>query len=369
MSVSRFGLVLLATLLISGCASDAVSQSKSGGAFHDDQPLSRKTSAPAENPNSARQYGLLISFALQRQGSEGPEQFRTLWFIIDGQGARIEAEVDGILLPRATGFWLAGIAEAEVEKNPEWHKDDAANGESSIFETSEQYPYAVPVGQKPPTKKIPESSCSEHWQAEIEFVGPDFVAYDKEYSRECGMGANNPFEEISQVLSPIDALTQQVKLFDYFSPDERHSICGLFSKESVRARCVAGKIRFGVANSYLKWTIVPEEQYAGFLVKAIPVPLPSKIVGYSVHFPSDVKARQAVEKAAGDGLLSPDCEWVFSLPGYVYRAYHPGQAPSGDADLRPLPFAFAKVVLAQWAMGSHVQDWDQKIKALPQSKD
>jgi hypothetical protein len=362
----HFRLILAVILLLPLSATNALAQSKGGGGVSQGETSFPKPPAPANSENR-RQYGLLVSFALLHDG-EHQEGFRTLWFVIDGQGARVEAQVDGILLPRSTGFWRVGIHEAEVEKNPEWHKEDSTDSQNSIFNTSKQYAYAVPLGQNPPQKKIPESSCSEHWQTSIELVSPDFLAYETAYFRLCGMGSNDPVEESSRTLSPIDNLSQSVNLFDYFSADEKLAICASFSTPSVKKKCLAGKIQFGIAAGYLKWSVEPEEQYAGFLTKPIPVPLPTKIVGYRIRPPSDPKLRQAAAEEAG-GLLSPDSEWVVSMPGYAFRVYRPGRPPTNDSDLHPLPLRFARVILAQWAMGSHVQEWDQKIKALPQSKE
>lgn len=179
------------------------------------------------------------------------------------------------------------------------------------------------------------------------------------------MGSNDPVEEASWSLSPLDDLTKSISLFSYFSTDEKLAICALFSKSSIQKKCLAGKIQFGIEAGYLSWSVVPEDQYAGFLTKPIQVPLPSKIAGYKIHWPSDPRLRQAVAKA--DGIPSPDCAWIFSVPGYAFRVYHPGQPPTGNSDLQPLPLRFSRIVLAQWAMGSHVAEWDQKIKALPQS--
>jgi hypothetical protein len=93
--------------------------------------------------------------------SEPRGQFLTFWIARTGETVSIQA-VDGLLVPRATGFWHVGIQLVRGPKN-------------SVTGTET---WAVPVGTRPPPDKVdPEASGMDQAVRVITYVGPKYLGY------------------------------------------------------------------------------------------------------------------------------------------------------------------------------------------------
>ena len=93
--------------------------------------------------------------------SEPRGQFLTFWISRTGGTVNIQA-VDGLLVPRATGFWHVGIQLVRGAK-------------SSITGTET---WAVPVETKPPSDKVdPEASGMNPAVRVVTYVGPKYLSY------------------------------------------------------------------------------------------------------------------------------------------------------------------------------------------------
>jgi hypothetical protein len=88
-------------------------------------------------------------------------KYLTFWISRSGGSVKIQA-IEGLLVPRATGFWHIGTQIATAEEHPESNFDEEI--------------WAVPAGEKPGPPKS-DSEIDGRSVRLITYAGPEYVAY------------------------------------------------------------------------------------------------------------------------------------------------------------------------------------------------
>ena len=88
-------------------------------------------------------------------------QYMTFWIARSGGAVKIQA-IEGLLVPRANGFWHIGTQMVESDRNPERNYD-------------EQF-WALPAGEKPEPPEDDPAIDGESVRV-ITYAGPEYVAY------------------------------------------------------------------------------------------------------------------------------------------------------------------------------------------------
>ena len=334
------------------------------------------TAVPAAAQVPAAHAGVLVGL----RNDEGTG-FRTLW-LAPGNGAFAATEVAHLIVPRRTGFWRLGVAEACSQGQWEMQEPGWA-----LFLT--EYLFAVPVDLEPVVEvdstQQPAGACrrepvvcEDRREARVEFVWPDYVSLDNRAVYECGV---HPDAEVRYAVRSLDAVAERgLPLGDvlglaatdayvraYRWAQQQHlamwedtGSCEVFDPDERNWRVVRDSARWRVRG----WGDTHRLCGVGFDVP-VEVALPAAIVGGSGGergLPASLTRRVP---DLVDAFWSPASELALGVTAGELLLLSRPLATEGTAPLLRVPLGPREaVVLVEWATGSQVDRWTRELTRI-----
>ncbi len=332
----------------------------------------------------APRAGLLLALSACEQGG-CKDDITTLWIVREGNSVRLRASGHGLLIPRKTGFWWAGIFHGFAGND----EQTAAAGDNSTADQAATPArpgvallqptqlWAVPAGERPTLMRYAQASLQEKYEGvqsqtvTITFAATDYLSIS--YSYELRADVNAASEDVIVRLDRWTTETPpQLPTFQLSGPD--------YERES--KRCEARLIRQGgdfsdrgfldtasrfwqIVRRPTSWQLVQNFRsgHGDSNSCMLPGSLIRTVVGFDrVTFPwSAIKDRMPLAETA---LQSPDGGLLLVADyGGVMRAFFPQGASLGP-EIAHFNLPHGRMIMAQWSTRDFVQQWDAQVTKL-----
>ena len=337
---------------------------------------------------SAQHSGVLLGVADANATEEDyndfstihPPKYRTLWIAPDANGElRVLAALPGLIVPRKDGFWQIGVSQqcafddsVKEFPNESLRQEVWAAPIAKAATIQQSHPcarhkpedYAPPYGRSEEDKgKISQCGFA---LASVHYLSPEVIAISIEEGSseacEAGRGGrvtktysvrNFDYQALGfgQLLGPAahDA---------YFNALPKHGTssfgtdCGDTPKEDDTGWRVEHKA--GIWRPYAN-------QSMGYFECAadgpIHFPLPASVTG-NLSTPLDWKLLRSRILGISDAHASPNGDMLIAITKSEMRFFEARRGVPGKLLLK-LPAG--EIVMAQWATGTHVQDWTAEL--------
>ena len=335
---------------------------------------------------NAQSSGVLIG--IQRSGMEyDPDsaRYETLWIARTPSGVR-RAVVPELLVPRADGFWRAGIA-ATCVRDPQSKLDRLWIVKASTAPVVEEGCPGVEASALPFLGDSADRAAHDTMTVvcaiediEITFITGDFIGTEHmaAQTEECEprggryyvtpmvtrWGSDSSLA-LPEVVGPRTdpALARATRVAFRNAPED----CSDFVADTMNFEWAQSHVeQWYVARDHGRWRAhVFGHIYGSDCSFDAPVDLtlPRSFVGHDVLRPSWTTIKRAVPKAV-DAIASPNGDMVVVFSGDTLSAFALNGTKLGTR-LVAMPFKGQRVVMVQWAVGRNVARWDEEIAHLP----
>ncbi|MGH4140228.1 hypothetical protein [Clostridium sp.] len=288
--------------------------------------------------------------------------YRTLWINNDGSIQPI-LELPFLFVPRRTGFWKLQV-KREITNN--YGRD---------------FLIASPVENEIKTEKIKVNSEYYYDFKSINFVGNDYVCYE----RDMASAANDDkqtTEAHSLEVVPLDTIYTGSEV-----PISASKVLGEKGMEGLNSgaksylrtiperdknllKDTPSPTNFGLFRENGKWLLRGRLDYLNPSVKNeyvdfnLPNKAPDNLVNYDSIFPSWEVIKQKVPNAV-DGYTSPNKDIVVVLTKSKLLVYAIKNNALGESPLKELQLKSSEIsVMAQWATDDYVKIWSDAVKKI-----
>lgn len=320
----------------------------------------------------AQQRGLLIAF----------DSDSTIWLTVSNATGDVRRG-PGLLVPRRVGFWRVGTEQTFIKRRD---APDTAGADSS--ELGDWYTtslWASAVGHAPVTP-IDSTLPVDDWAAyggsrtvAVTFVGPDYFAVDDDleqdgpmlaYDRTLYIGSLDSLEHVGYARRgfggrPRDArLTPRVLRANFAN-------CVRWSRQHGDIAIDAdapGDESWGIVRAPGRWTYVRRFGFGTGVARGnytdcdVSIRPPSAMVGKDLLAPSWSIVKRRIPKAR-DAFSSPSGDLLIVLTDSAAHVYRPRGTRLGRAIFQT-PVPPGKVIMAEWATGSTIDDWTRALGTL-----
>jgi hypothetical protein len=288
--------------------------------------------------------------------------YRTLLIVRSDSTFQVDAAGAGLLIPRPTGLWRAGVKRSIYN---DWVED---------------FVWAAPEGTLPEWSGIQPYNgeyCEGHRVQDVLYAGPTYLALEQRSAGYCE-GAAHPWLFNTLAVVPIDSVTHTgVPIGQVLGDAGRTALDQAATDYLERLRDPKRRARFSSeadpANWALRhqrgrWTAIGRldgiDETAQDLMVDLPlaISLPPSLLGRPVPELSWAALQEAAPDAI-DAVIAPDGSWVILLRPRRLTVHPIEDGTIGPVRLtRRLPLG-ATVVMDRWATGERLQRWQGRLHA------
>ena len=306
-----------------------------------------------ENSGSSNQSGVLLGLRGDSKEEQGGCSYRTLWISFVNNKMEPVMEIENLLVPRKTGFWMLGV---NRNTNGAYTRDD-------IFS------YAL-EGNKSFQFQKDKGNIATSFFRKILFVGNDYVSTEYSFiNRKGTKGYVNRF----QVL-PMDKISDinGIKISDVAGENGKSALIAAgkaflsnnTSKEILEE--VPREDSFSILRKNGHWAVkgringkdAGSDASLDFNVNIMP---PSKMLNYDNLHVAWREIKQKVPEAV-DAFTSPNKDIALVVCKNVIFVYNIQNKKLGDKPLKKISIQEGEnVVMAEWATGDYVDRWAKSV--------
>ena len=344
----------------------------------------------ATTPAAAQTSGVLIGIRLSGiNESDTTHRYETLW-IVNSRQSPFRATLPDLIVPRATGFWRAGVAatcvrpEADARIDQLWLVPAAQRptlGGACPTVTASDIPgYGIALDSANHAALDTVTVVCQIERVEIHFVNGDYVGtFDtSSQTEECeprggryGYGPTIRRWESDSGLTLQQVMGHEVD--SAFASAARRAVrsapaeeCELFTKGPERQASSAQMIEEWYVERWRgRWRpSVFRHIYGSDCSFDGPatLSLPRSFTGHDALRPAWSVVVRALPKA-GDAVSSPAGDLVIAFTSDSLFAFESNGTKLGACVLA-MPFERQRVVMVQWAIGRHVARWSEALARL-----
>jgi hypothetical protein len=343
----------------------------------------------ALSPAHAQKYGLLLGLGPNdmyvsdsnddAEVRSGPiDQFGTVWVTIDGSEV-LWLPLRDIIIPRRDGFWHGGADLAVATRENE--------------RDTEVFLWVVPIGIESTRPKLDEPSCIDfHYSHAFTWISPNYVSVAAFRSATCAHYDENSDAYVLK----LDHLKTPTSLDNL--PESRLSAedtlgraAVLPAKRMARKQSTPGKDEDtpgGCGDWFVadeSWKVVHKngrwqpfvvlgregDSICGRVSQEVPVqsPLLDRITRQK-PLPINFAAIKKAIPEAVDVVFSPGGEFAIVLTSNgkieVHKVLNAAlSTPISSFEMTSYEALPGAVIMTEWAIGTHVSDWDRRLRSLP----
>lgn len=312
--------------------------------------------------------------SFHEQEWEGEEMnYRTVWIAAKNRQIFSIEEIENLLVPRKSGFWI-------VESNRNTREDYSqdyfiANPLETGMERTKKT--SILLHQQKKEHREGESReeiriFSANLFKRIRFIGNDYAAIEYHQSQENNGNTKNYFQ-----LMPIDNMNngQGINISDIAGKEGREILLNsaqgylnnLNGNEISRTKGEVREDHFTLERRNGHWLMkgrlyYPEHEDVPYVEYSINMIPPTKIVNYDELHVSWNKIKDKVPEAT-DAFVSPNKDMAMIITENCIYIYGLTKGELGGKPLEKIKLLEGEVVvMAEWATGNYVEKWKDFIK-------
>jgi len=300
--------------------------------------------------------------------SEQESPFETVWFSSSGEDWSVR-QVQDIVVPRNDGFWRVGKNTSRIRMQLL----------ENITSNTADFLWITPVGKDPQFESLRAAICrKEKAITRLDYVSPLYLASTTYGYSDCG----HISEEHYASVNPLDSRYDPVQIRALLGPEADEAFLDVAAE-------LGGPVTFhdsaetcespGYEGSENAWTLRHErgswKAYAIFVAlgdgscsrhsvtREIHAPLSPKNFGTN-GLPLPWNEIESRFPNAADAFASPNAKWIVVLSKDELTLVEVRKDKIGKT-LATAKIPRGRAVMAEWAYGRHVGDWDRQFAALP----